>query len=440
MDRFTPTDEQWESMKKHIKSDKYKKDDFFVFETLAVGDRIVPGRFTKITPELLQIMKEDAKKGVSLMLNHNEGQLGVQSIPIGRVFDGRIGEGTQEGETQALYTTQYILKDDSKVDGYSKNDIIKLIESGIISDTSVGFSVGYENYRCSICGNSIYDWRNCSHIPGKKYIVDEETNEVKMCVALLEAPKENHAGNKVLIENSIVYDGAYPNAIIQSKFGKEIGLENSQIKSLEDKEKFINDGIIIGYSNPNNGFDLYYKQTLEKGGLENMEDETQVTELENQVQETTTETEAMAEQETEVTNSIEEAEVVETTTENQETETSEEENLSVEQAILEKFGNIGETVEEIVQLAKEGYENRKSVIQKAFDSGVHFMGNAFNKDVFAKTFSNMNTADIEEMGKTWEQQAKNLFEKQKISKQDTNKKKEEEFKRIGLTQFKTGNY
>lgn len=440
MDRFTPTDEQWEKMQNHIKSDKYKKDDFFVFETLAVGDRIVPGRFTKITPELLQIMKEDAQKGVSLMLNHNEGQLGVQSIPIGRVFDGRIAEGTQEGETQTLYTTQYILKDDSKVDGYSKNDIIKLIESGIISDTSVGFSVGYENYRCSICGNSIYDWRNCSHIPGKKYIVDEETNEVKMCVALLEAPKENHAGNKVLIENSIVYDGAYPNAIIQSKFGKEIGLENSQIKSLEDKEKFINDGIIIGYSNPNNGFDLYYKQTLEKGGLEKMEDEIQVTELENQVQETTTETEAITEQETEVTNSNEEAEVVETTTENQETETSEEENLSVEQAILEKFGNIGETVEEIVQLAKEGYENRKSVIQKAFDSGVHFMGNAFNKDVFAKTFSNMNTADIEEMGKTWEQQAKNLFEKQKVSKQDTNKKKEEEFKRIGLTQFKTGNY
>ena len=442
MDRFTPTEEQWEAMKKHIKSDKYKKEDFFVFETLAVGDRIVPGRFTKITPELLQIMKEDAKKGVSLMLNHNEGQLGVQSIPIGRVFDGRIGEGTQEGETQALYTTQYILKDDSKVDGYSKNDIIKLIESGIISDTSVGFSVGYENYRCSICGNSIYDWRNCSHIPGKKYIVDEETNEVKMCVALLEAPKENHAGNKVLIENSIVYDGAYPNAIIQSKFGKEIGLENSQIKSLEDKEKFINDGIIIGYSNPNNGFDLYYKQTLEKGGLENMEDETQVTELENQVQETTTETEAMAEQETEVTNSIEEAEVVETTTENQETETSEEENLSVEQAILEKFGNIGETVEEIVQLAKEGYENRKSVIQKAFDSGVHFMGNAFNKDVFAKTFSNMKTADIEEMGKAWEEQAKSLYVKPKVSKQNSNKTntKEQEFKRIGLSQFKTDNY
>ena len=150
MNIFTPTDDQWEKMKKHIKSDRFKKDDFFVFETLAVGDRVVPGRFTKLTPELLKVMQEDATKGVSLMLNHNEGQLGVQSIPIGRVFDGRIGDGTQADETQVLYTTQYILRDDSKVDGYSKNDIIKLIESGIISDTSVGFSVGYENYKCSI--------------------------------------------------------------------------------------------------------------------------------------------------------------------------------------------------------------------------------------------------------------------------------------------------
>ena len=107
MSVFTPTDEQWEMMKKHIKSDKFSKDDFFVFETLAVGDRVVPGRFTKLSPELLKVMKEDADKGVSLMLNHNEGQLGVQSIPIGRVFSGRIGEGTQAGETEALYTTQY---------------------------------------------------------------------------------------------------------------------------------------------------------------------------------------------------------------------------------------------------------------------------------------------------------------------------------------------
>lgn len=162
-----PTEEQWNKMKKFIKSDKYKKEDFFVFETLAVGDRVVPNRYTRVMPETLKVMAEDAKKGVSLMLNHNWGQLGVQSIPIGKVFDSDIRAGTQEGETQALFVTQYMLRDDSKVDGYSKNDIINLIESGILEDTSVGWTIPYQNYKCSICGNSIYDWRKCEHIPRK---------------------------------------------------------------------------------------------------------------------------------------------------------------------------------------------------------------------------------------------------------------------------------
>lgn len=442
MNVFTPTDDQWEKMKKHIKSDRFKKEDFFVFETLAVGDRVVPGRFTKITPELLKIMQEDATKGVSLMLNHNEGQSGVQSIPIGRVFDGRIGEGTQADETQVLYTTQYILRDDSKVDGYSKNDIIKLIESGIISDTSVGFSVGYENYRCSICGNSIYDWRNCSHIPGKKYIVDEETNEVKMCIALLEPPKENHAGNKVLIENSVVYDGAYPNAIIQSKFGKEMNFEDSQIKSLKDKEKFINDGVIIGYSNPNNGFDLYYKKTLEKGGVEKMENE-EVTDLENNTNEEVVETPSATENIQE-NNNVETEDVnktgteTETETETQANETTEE--MFSEKEILEKFNNIADSIEGLVELAKEGIENRNEVISEALNSGVHYLGNAFNKEVFTKTFSGMKTKDIKQMGKTWEEQATKEFSHSKVSKQDFSNKNEENVIKVDLKQFKTLNY
>ena len=179
MSKFIPTDEQWEKMQKHIKTDKYKKEDFFVFETLAVGDKVVPNRYMRLTPQLLEIMKQDAQKGVSLMLNHNWSQFGVQSIPIGKVFDARIDGPSQSGETTTLYTTQYILRDDSKVDGYSKNDIIKLIEAGILADTSVGWGTTRDSYKCSICGNSIYDYRKCEHIPGKKYIVNEETNEVK---------------------------------------------------------------------------------------------------------------------------------------------------------------------------------------------------------------------------------------------------------------------
>ena len=456
MPNFIPTDEQWEKMKKHIKGDNYKKEDFFVFETLAVGDKIVPNRYMRLTPALLRVMEEDAKRGVSLMLNHNWSQLGVQSIPIGKVFDARLAGGTQEGEETTLYTTQYILRDDSKVDGYSKNDIIKLIESGILQDTSVGWGTTRESYKCNICGHSIYDYRHCEHIPGQKYIVNEETNEVKECIIQAEPPKELHAGNNVLMENSVVFDGAYPNAIIQSAAGEEIQTSNGTLKTLNGKENLSEKDIIFGYST-NGSINLLYKQLMEKGGKEDMEnDKAETTELENENVETVEETVETPSDENveENTNNNEEVEVTETdtetteTTEDDETEESEEseaettdESLYTAKDILEKFGNICDSVEELVGLAKEGFENRQEVISEALESGVHSMGNAFNKDIFTKTFSNMKTKDIKEMGKVWEEQAKAQFGNEKVSKADFKQTEDnEEMTRIGLKQFKTGNY
>lgn len=446
MPNFIPTDEQWEKMKKHIRSENYKKEDFFVFETLAVGDKVVPNRYMRLTPALLRVMEDDAKKGVSLMLNHNWSQLGVQSIPIGKVFDARLAGGTQEGEETTLYTTQYILRDDSKVDGYSKNDIIKLIESGILADTSVGWGTTRESYKCNICGNSIYDWRKCEHIPGRKYIVNEETNEVKECIIQAEPPKELHAGNNVLMENSIVFDGAYPNAIIQSAAGEEIQTSNGTLKTLNGKEDLSEKDIIFGYST-NGSINLLYKQIMEKGGKEDMEDnKAETTELENQDVETVEETVETPSEENVEENTLEN-EVVETA-ENETTVETEEhdgeangETLYTSKDVLEKFGNICDSVDELVELAREGLENRQEVISEALDSGVHSMGNAFNKDIFTKTFSNMKTKDIKAMGKVWEEQAKAQFGNEKVSKVNIEKTEDtEEMSRIGLEQFKTGNY
>ena len=446
MPNFIPTDEQWEKMKKHIRSENYKKEDFFVFETLAVGDKVVPNRYMRLTPALLRVMEDDAKKGVSLMLNHNWSQLGVQSIPIGKVFDARLAGGTQEGEETTLYTTQYILRDDSKVDGYSKNDIIKLIESGILADTSVGWGTTRESYKCNICGNSIYDWRKCEHIPGRKYIVNEETNEVKECIIQAEPPKELHAGNNVLMENSIVFDGAYPNAIIQSAAGEEIQTSNGTLKTLNGKEDLSEKDIIFGYST-NGSINLLYKQIMEKGGKEDMEDnKAETTELENQDVETVEETVETPSEENVEENTLEN-EVVETA-ENETTVETEEhdgeangETLYTSKDVLEKFGNICDSVDELVELAKEGLENRQEVISEALDSGVHSMGNAFNKDIFTKTFSSMKTKDIKAMGKVWEEQAKAQFGNEKVSKVNIEKTEDtKEMSRIGLEQFKTGNY
>ena len=440
MSKFVPTDEQWEKMKRHIKGDNYKKEDFFVFETLAVGDKVVPNRYMKLMPDLLATMREDAEKGVSLMLNHNWSQLGVQSIPIGKVFDGRIAEGSQEGETTALYTTQYILRDDSKVDGYSKNDIIKLIESGVLADTSVGWGTTRDSYKCSICGNSIYDFRNCQHIPGKKYIVNEETNEVKECIIHAHSPKEKHAGNNVLMENSVVFDGAYPNAVIQSATGEEIDTPNGKLKYLNGKEDLSEKDVIFGYATGGT-INLMYKPTLGKGGLENMEEnqENEVTELETEVTETNA---SEIVEETIVETPVETEEIVETQNvevENPETQEVETQAVDVDAEILARFENICENVEDLVQLAKEGLEHRNEVISDVLNSGVRSMGNSFNKDVFAKTFSNMKTKDIEQMGKVWEEQVNNNFSKEKVSKQEFSNNQESPIK-IDKKQFKTSNY
>lgn len=453
--KFTPTDEQWEKMKKHIKSDRYKKEDFFVFETLAVGDRIVPNRYTRLMPDLLDTMKEDAQKGVSLMLNHNWAQAGVQSIPIGKVFDARIDASSQSGETTTLYTTQYILKDDSKVDGYSKNDIINLIESGILSDTSIGWGTTTEAYKCSICGNSIYDYSKCDHIPGRKYIVNEETNEVKQCIIEAHSPAEKHDGNNVLMENSIVFDGAYPNAIIQSSFNN-VDNKSEILKPLEGKQELSKTDMVFGYTT-NGNINLFYKTSFEKGGNEAMDnveenivEETPVdnaTENTAEVEENTAENAAENTQENvdNVDNSVENS--TEEVVENSETNVEEPEaventeTMFTEKEILEKFDSISDNLEELIMFAKEGKEARKEVIEQALNSGVRALGNSFNKEVFAITFSKMKISDIKNMAQAYETQVSEKFNTERVSHEKTNKVENvNEYKNLDFNTFKTGIY
>ena len=178
-----------------------------------------------------------------------------------------------------------------------------------------------------------------------------------------------------------------------------------------------------------------------------MEDnKAETTELENQDVETVEETVETPSEENVEENTLEN-EVVETA-ENETTVETEEhdgeangETLYTSKDVLEKFGNICDSVDELVELAREGLENRQEVISEALTSGVHSMGNAFNKDIFTKTFSSMKTKDIKAMGKVWEEQAKAQFGNEKVSKVNIEKTEDtEEMSRIGLEQFKTGNY
>ena len=440
-----PTDEQWAKIQKFLKSNKYKKEDFFVFETQAVGDRIVPNRYTRILPELLNVMKEDAQKGVSLMLNHNWSQIGVQSIPIGKVFDGRIGPGTQDGETNALYVSQYILRDDSKVDGYSKNDIINLIESGIMSDTSIGWGTDNDCYVCNICGNQYYGGE-CRHWKGNKYIVNEDTNEVKECIVEVRAPRQLHAGNNVLMENSIVFDGAYPNAEIQSVNGNA-KMANNNIKLIndsgEEKEVLTNQKI---YANSfNNRLDLYYIP-FEKGGKA-MEEENKMNANTN----AEVETKEVDNKEEVTTQSVDAKEVENTEKETTDADTQVQENTpSVEEKVnnisfdnselADIFGETEVDKDMLLRYIKDGKMYRDNVISEALKSGIRSLGNSFNKESFERTFSIMETEDIKAMGDAWESDVSEKFSTTRVSKDRVTNEKQSNSSDVDYSYLKTSTY
>ena len=66
------------------------------------------------------------------------------------------------------------------------------------------------------------------------------------------------------------------------------------------------------------------------------------------------------------------------------------------------------------------------------------MGNSFNKEIFTKTFSNMSTKDIKEMGEAWEKDVSEKFSNKKISKFEAEEVERNEI--VDYSNFKTGNY
>jgi hypothetical protein len=81
------------------------EEETYVFPAKLVGDNIIPGRFYRITANFLKKMADQAKAGVSLLLDHSWANLGIMTIPIGRTFDSRL---QQDGDELALYADHYM--------------------------------------------------------------------------------------------------------------------------------------------------------------------------------------------------------------------------------------------------------------------------------------------------------------------------------------------
>lgn len=175
--------------------------------------------WTYMTLQTLENFAKDATDGRALMLAHD-----ISDMPLGYSYAGRVVvDSEEEQEARAalaridsrqpllsptdplawFFADFYIVRG-TNLAKRSSDEVIYGIQSRVIRDMSVQFSA--ERQQCSICGLDMWDW-NCPHIPGVEYDPFGET--VRCLVANI---------NAELLENSLVYKGATPDAgVVETK-------------------------------------------------------------------------------------------------------------------------------------------------------------------------------------------------------------------------------
>lgn len=178
------------------------KEQVFVFSAKLAGDMIIPNRYIQLHRSALDTFKNDAKSGVALMLDHSWANFfgGGLALVYGRTFDAQLKKSDADNETWALFADHYLVRGKEK-DSISTDSLIADLSDGTAFDTSIGW--GAKTYECSICSNDIRKMSECEHFPGQTY-------DGELCYAIAKPPS-------FLMENSIVFDGAYPGAGILSQ-------------------------------------------------------------------------------------------------------------------------------------------------------------------------------------------------------------------------------
>lgn len=158
------------------------------FWSAEISNGNVDSYFTHMLPSTLTNFANDATAGVSFLNSHRHNEL-----PLGRSL-----RGVYEGERVVadFYTMPGL-----NLNGIMTDDFINGVKSGIVKDTSVGFTSG--QMWCDICKMDYRSW-DCPHVAGVKYEI-QGGGQVTATVGV---------DNARLAEVSAVFDGATPDATI----------------------------------------------------------------------------------------------------------------------------------------------------------------------------------------------------------------------------------
>jgi hypothetical protein len=419
-----PTDEQLAKINKLAKR-TLSADEVFVFPDKLAGDMIIPDRYVQLTKELLDVFAADAKKGVSILLDHSwapDGFFGLggrpkAAIPYGRTFDSKFEGSTEEGETVSLMADHYMARG-IELDGIKTDDLVASIEAGTLFDSSIGFS--YSKAICSVCGGN-YRSSECGHYAGRTYEIEDEDGVTRQKLCYIKAKPPGF-----LMENSLVFDGAYPGAGVMSKAGEifenETGIYQtvSELKGIDPVK-----ALISTYSSRVGLITMVKKSDHKKvhslgsiddknakGGEIKMNEKVlkmleafgmKISDEFKPSDETTEVFNTLAEKWDSTVQAIKDSATPLKSAEGEPT-------LSVGDIVfpkvyLEKEFGKALSSDELTKLAKEGQEYRKQLIDEALAMGVRAMGNDFTKETWEKTFGTMGIQAIKDIMKTWENQA-----------------------------------
>lgn len=173
-----------------------------------IGTRLITDRYLKLDRSLLDIYLQDIRNGdVVQIADHSMG--GIKgwlklTLPFGRFFDGKIVE--EDGETHLDGWMYMKAGQKTYIEPFTTDDLSEQLDAGTLHDNSVG--ICWDRSECSICGNDIRDYENCSHWPGQTYKVKGKDY---LCYVIAK-PIEGETSHACMLENSLVGVGAYPDA------------------------------------------------------------------------------------------------------------------------------------------------------------------------------------------------------------------------------------
>lgn len=337
------------------------EEEAYTFQAKLVGDKVIPRRFYRITPNFLRKMADQAKQGVSLLLDHSWANFGVMTIPLGRTYDSRL---QQEGDEYALYADHY-MKLGQELNGIKVDQLADGIDAGTIFDTSIGFIT--TKHDCSICKEGYFSGK-CDHFRGMVYegvtcIVDMDDGE--------------------LMENSLVFDGAYPGAGVVGLSATDNDQLTTQWEQLSEDTKSLNGDERVFYSFSNKsglvGYVPKQQNNIEDKKL-SKGDETVTDEQKAALVAQQTQANALAAANG-VLGQIRTA-------------------LSVENDndILAKLTSLSAQ-------ARDGEAYKVKVTEQACGAGVRAMGEAFSVEAMKLAFSNLPVTEIEKISASYEAQA-----------------------------------